>query len=412
MADRTRADDNTDLSVGDRIALWRGRSGLYQEEAAGLVGVSLSTWKKWEGGSRSVDSFTHLMAIARTLRVPDLRDLTGVPLPLSPGGEPRHEAVGPLRVALALHPVLLPASSPVELDDLADRVGRAWNGWEAASPWRCAATGVLLPDLVTEAAGALRSSSDQTRAARIAVSVYLLVREWTRLVGEHDLALLAAERGLSASELSDDPGCVAAAGRTMGAALSTRGEVIEAMRVVDATRAIVASDVAEPDAPAPLISAWGALHLTGAICAGRLDDRAGAREMFRTASAAAGRLGEDRNDWRLAFGPTNVAIHRAAYAAEIGQARTAVRTGSVLLAERAPTVERRVTHHQELAASHARLREDLPAVRELLVAESESPEQVFYSPRSRSVTRELITRESGETRSLLRPLAERLGVLA
>jgi transcriptional regulator with XRE-family HTH domain len=403
---------SAELSIGDRIRLHRNRAGLSQEEAAGLAGVGLSQWRKWEQNVRAVHSFAKLVDIAQALRVTDLRDLTGVPLPLTPGGEPRHEAVGPLRAALALHPVLLPAAAPVGLEALASRMRHAWTGWEAATPWRCGATGALLPDLVTDAAAAVRFGDDRPRAARLAVGVYLLVREWARLVGEHDLALLAGERGLTAAEHSDDPGCVAAAGRTMAAALSTRGQAAEALQVVEATRAVVAVDAASEHAPPELVSAWGALHLTGAIDAARLDDRAAAQEMLRRAAVAAARLGEDRNDWWLAFGPTNVAIHRVAYATELGQSRTVVRTGADLAVERAPTVERRVTHRLDVAAAHARLREDLPAVHSLLAGERESPEQVLYSPRARSVVRELLAREKPRTRPLLRPLAGRLGVLA
>lgn len=403
-------DVHTDLSIGDRIRLWRSRAGLTQQEAAGLAGVSASLWRKWEQNVRSVDSFSRLVDIARALRVRDLRDLTGLPLPLSPGGVPRHDAVGPVRLALARHPALR-LEPPPDLDQLTERVRAAWTGAQAASPWRYAATGALLPGLIADVEAAARADVDRRRAARLAGGAYLLVRAWAKWVGEHDLALLAAERSLAAAERTDDAALLAAAGWNMAQALSTRGDAPDVRQVVNDALGAVAADAGSENAPADLVSAVGALHLIGMVAAARLDERADARRALRAAAAAASRLGTDRNDWWLAFGPTNVAIHRTAYAVELGQARAAVRSGAAVAVGRSPSVERRVTHRLHLAGSHARLREDETAVRALLAAEAESPEQVAYSPRARSIVRELVARERPATRPLLRPLAGRLGVL-
>lgn len=411
-ADDTRLDGRTDLSVGDRIRLWRGRAGLTQEEAAGLAGVSVSLWRKWEQGVRAIPSFSRLVDVAQALGVDDLRHLTGLPLALTPGGQPRHEAVGPLRAAMARHPVLLPPAEMTDLDRLSRRVNAAWSAAQVASPWRYAHTGAVLPDLVVDVEAALRSGLDSRRAARLAGAVYLLARAWAKWVGEHDLAMLAAERTLSAAERTDDASLVAAAGWNMAQALSTRGDAEEARMVAHDALAAVAGDFATEQAPAELVSAWGALHLISMVAAVRLDDRSGAREELRQAGRAAARIGDDRNDWWLAFGPTNVAIHQVSYAVELGQSRTALRADRLLEVGRAPSVERRVTHRMDVGAAHTRLREDVSAVRTLVDAERESPEQLYYSPRARGVVRELLTRESADTRGLLRPLASRLGVLA
>lgn len=412
MPDDNGLDGRADLSIGDRIRLHRLRAGLTQEEAAGLAGVSLSLWRKWEQGSRSVDTFSRLVDIAQALRVDDLRHLTGLPLPMAPGGEPRHEAVGPLRAAIARHPVLRPAGPVPDLDQLDRRVQAAWSAAQAASPWRYAHTGAVLPELVVDAEAAARASLDPARAARLAGAVYLLARAWAKWVGEHDLALLAAERGLTAAERAADPALLAAAAWNMAQALSTRGEAEEAQLVVQDALTATAADVASEHAPPDLLSAWGALHLIGMVAAVRLDDRQAARDRLKSAGRAAARVRDDRNDWWLAFGPTNVLIHRVSYAVELGQSRTAIRSGVGLDLGRAPSVERRVSHRLDVGAAHARLREDVPAVRALVAAERESPEQLRYSPRARSVVRELLARESTDTRGLLRPLAGRLDVLA
>ncbi|HKT03148.1 MAG TPA: helix-turn-helix transcriptional regulator [Rugosimonospora sp.] len=71
-------------AIGQRIASHRARRGLTQEELTGLVGISLSMMKKIESGDRLVTKFSQLVQFAQVLRVKDLRELTGVPLPLMP----------------------------------------------------------------------------------------------------------------------------------------------------------------------------------------------------------------------------------------------------------------------------------------------------------------------------------------
>jgi transcriptional regulator with XRE-family HTH domain len=73
-------------AIGRRIASYRVRRGLTQDELAGLAGISLSMMKKIESGDRLVTRFSQLVNFAQVLRVKDLRELTGVPLPLMPDG--------------------------------------------------------------------------------------------------------------------------------------------------------------------------------------------------------------------------------------------------------------------------------------------------------------------------------------
>jgi anti-sigma-K factor RskA len=87
------------------------------------------------------------------------------------------------------------------------------------------------------------------------------------------------------------------------------------------------------------------------------------------------------------------------------------RVGAVNAA-RAPSVERRVSHRLDVAHSYTRLRDDLPALHALVAAEQESPEQVVFSVTARAAVREMLRRENAATRLLLRPLADRIGVLA
>src|SRR5947207_10482240 len=98
-------------AIGQRIATHRARRGLTQDELAGLVGISLSLMKKIESGDRPVTKFSQLVLFAQALRVKDLRDLTGVPLPLLPDGSRRHPAAEAVRAALMER--RLPSAAPV-----------------------------------------------------------------------------------------------------------------------------------------------------------------------------------------------------------------------------------------------------------------------------------------------------------
>jgi len=95
-----------------------------------------------------------------------MRHLTGQPYALAPGGEPHHEAVGPLRAALARHPALAGRDSPAHTDRLEDRLNRAWVAAQAASPWRYAETGAVPPDLVLDVEAAIRGFDDGVMRAR------------------------------------------------------------------------------------------------------------------------------------------------------------------------------------------------------------------------------------------------------
>src|SRR5215468_5621170 len=253
-----------DLSIGERIRMHRRRRGLTKDEAAGLIGVSVSLLRKWESGARAVGQFSQIIAIARALRITDLRDLTGQPLVLGPNGQPRHEAVAALRPALVRHLSLLPTSDPPpDIGELERKVERVWDAAQAPSPWRYAHTGAMLPEIVTEAERAVRAYDDEDlrRALLVAGKVYLLARSWCNWVGEHDLALLCAERALGVAEKGSDAALLGATAWTMAHALSIRGETTESRAVAGDGIRLLAEDVRSANAPPELLSAWGALHL-------------------------------------------------------------------------------------------------------------------------------------------------------
>jgi hypothetical protein len=121
------------------------------------------------------------------------------------------------------------------------------------------------------------------------------------------------------------------------------------------------------------------------MAAARTEDRATTRDFLAEADRAAQQLGVDANHMWTAFGPTNVAIHRVATAAELGDMQVAVDLGPQIDTSNLP-VERRTRHNLEVArALSSRNRID-EALAMILEAEAWAPEQV----RSHYLARELV----------------------
>jgi hypothetical protein len=131
------------------------------------------------------------------------------------------------------------------------------------------------------------------------------------------------------------------------------------------------------------------------IAAARQDDRVAVRQLFGEARATADRLGQDRNDFWTAFGPTNVALHEVSTAVELGDAGEVVRKGEALDPSRFPPglLGRRAQVFIDLARGYTQQRKDAAAVNMLLEAERIAPEAVRYQVIVKEMLRELLRRE-------------------
>jgi hypothetical protein len=111
------------------------------------------------------------------------------------------------------------------------------------------------------------------------------------------------------------------------------------------------------------------------MTAARMRDRASARTQLDQAHHAANALGRDANLLWTAFGPTNVAIHEVAVAAELGDFQRAAVLGEPINVAPMP-MERQVRHRLEVARAlhfQDRQRDSLSLV---LQAETKAPDQV------------------------------------
>ncbi|WP_289479241.1 hypothetical protein, partial [Klebsiella pneumoniae] len=103
------------------------------------------------------------------------------------------------------------------------------------------------------------------------------------------------------------------------------------------------------------LSVLGSLHLVLALVHARSGLRAEAREEIQKARVIAAEIGEDRNDFNLEFGPTNVEIQAVSTAIDLGDAGEALDIGLAIDAE-SLSPERQGRLLMDLGRAHAQRR--------------------------------------------------------
>ncbi|HEV2783081.1 MAG TPA: helix-turn-helix transcriptional regulator [Actinophytocola sp.] len=396
------------LPPGERIRLYRRRVGLTQEQCAQLKGCTVSAWRKWESGERQVASFSDWIEIARILRVRDLYKLTGLPVGELPEEPTEHDTVPAIRAAMvSFNPVL---TDEPNVRRLGEAVETAWDIWQDRRPFT--QLGTMLPGLITEVRATIPvvDGPDRDQLLRTASMLYFLTRAFTKRVGAHDVSLLAADRAMAAAIKADDLDYRAAAAWNVGMILAEQGHTEEVAELARDAAAMLEPTL--PSAPLERMSIFGALHLLRAMQFARLGDEHGVVQALEIADRAAAKVGDLRNDFRTVFGPTNVGIYRVWLAVELSKPGEAIRAAQQCDVTALPSVERRFSYFVELARAYSVRGEDVAAVHMLLRAERESAEELRFNVDVRAMVREQLRRENSLTRTELRPLADRMGVLS
>lgn len=403
----------SDMSTGERIAAWRVYRGMTQEACAGLVGKSLSWWKKVEAGVRHVEKLTDLITIGQVLRVANLADLTGMAtFSLAVDATGDHPMLPPVKAAFNA----IPPTGTVEPSDSGDlrrRVDAGWNIWHTSAHFHTR-IGESIPKLVEDAERLpLTGSSAECRAAyRLRADCYDLVRGWLRKVCAYDLARIAAERQLQSALRADDPvrTGLAAFGLTGVLAFQHPEEGLEvsmgAIRMLDPQL-----DVDAPD-QRDRIGVWGALNLSASIAAARSGEDGRAWGFLDHAEEAATRLGPDYWCPATVFGEANVAAYAVAIPVELGKSKTAVTTAERRFDPTAlPSVERRARSLVDVARGYASRRDDVAAMKFFEMALHESVEEVRNCIVAHSAIQEMLRRDKRAISHELRMLARQVGVL-
>lgn len=377
------------LTVGERVARLRRQRGLSQEALAGLVARTPDWLGKVENNRLQLDKMSVIQLLADALDV-SFGVLVGEPSLVEWTADSGRRTLPGLRAALLdCHLVAgLPRPQPADsmamsVDQLARQVADVWEAFQAS---RFAYVTSVAPVVLDRVRGAVdhRSGSERKQARALLALTYQAVAVTLTKFGEHDLAWIAAERGLTHAELADDPVVRVSLMRAVTHSMLSTGRYHSAVAFTHdaANFACDALDLDQPDSQ----SVYGALFLAGAMAAARDDDRSTTQTFLREASDVAAQLHTDANHLWTAFGPTNVAMHAVSTAVELGDIQTAVDLGPTVNTADLPT-ERRTRHALEVARALSAWNRRDQALDTLLEAERHAPEQV----RCHFITRKLLT---------------------
>src|SRR5262245_41989332 len=322
--------DVDELPIGRRVAYWRGRRRMSQQVFADRLGKSKSWVDKVERGVRRLDKFSVVYDIADVLQV-DVQLLLGKDpdrRPDSVNGVDQIE-VEEIRAALERYDQIsaffYTPPEPPAMPEMRKAGHPAWGTYQHA---KYGVLARMLPKLLrdAQAADAAHHNPDDSQGtAHLLGQVYQIASSALRKLGEHELAWLAADRSIAVSQRANDPLLAGTATYRCGIALLALGRFRASLEV----NVNVANRLApvEGETPCPKrLSVYGMLLLQAAMAAARIGDSASVRDLIRAADDAAHALGGEFNHYWTSFGPTNVQLHRAAAAVELGEGRLAVET--------------------------------------------------------------------------------------
>ncbi|MFI6762714.1 helix-turn-helix domain-containing protein [Micromonospora sp. NPDC050417] len=403
--------DDAELPIGRRVAYWRGRRKMSQQVFADRLGKSKSWVDKIERGARRLDKFSVLHDMAAVLQL-SVDMLIGQPATTSAVQADAVE-LDDLRLALTHY---APAAylgdrrQPAGLlSDLTKSVSHAWLTYQHG---RYDILTRALPGLLRDAhaADAYYSGDSGERAASLLGQVYQITSSALRKLGAYDLARLSAERSITIAVRQGDA-LLAGTGTTRFAnALLAEGQVRSALEANVATAHRLAPD-GTTWADADRVSVYGSLLLQGAMAAAHLGDSTSVRELLGEAKSAADTLGSDQNRYWTSFGPTNVELHRAAAAVELGDGSRARAIHASLTWRQLGALmpERRAQHLLDQARAHI-LSGDMAGAGEALIeADRLAPSDIRNRPAAQDVMVTILRRTPGSPPTLVAELADRMG---
>ncbi|MFJ5877928.1 helix-turn-helix domain-containing protein [Streptomyces sp. NPDC093088] len=397
---------------GARVADLREQRGLTQKQLAAEIGRTASWLSQVERGIQPVNRLDVLRLLADGLGV-SVQELRADAPTQTPAEEPVIELPNDLdqaRLVISGHPVpevvLDPAGpGPANVEELQRAVDRVWELTHANEFAELSSTlGPLVPRI--ERAARTAPPEDRGRLWGLLSRTYQALAAAFVRQDEADAAWVAADRAIRAAEESGNTLEVFASVFRLSQAFVRLKHLDQAEH--SATTALNALErhyreaAGEPEA----LSVIGALHLALALIHARAGDRTRARQEMKRAREVAARLGEDRNDFNLEFGPTNVEIQAVSIAVELGDAGEAIEVGTELDTS-SLSLERRARLKMDLGRAYAQRRQVGEALGALLEAEDLSPDLIHTHVAARETIRDLLLFAGRATPPELKELADR-----
>ncbi|MGH8908800.1 MAG: helix-turn-helix domain-containing protein [Egibacteraceae bacterium] len=392
--------------IGENIGRLRRLADLTQEELAEKAGVSVDLIRRLEQSSRLSARITSLHRVANAVDVP-LSVLLAQPNVLRPS-EREHEEGGVLMVRQALTPAEKPiprTDEEPELLSVAELRRSAQQGWRLYRSGKFSALTVLLPELIIAGELTTQELTGEEQAAAFAVlaNIYQIAASLVTQLSHDDLGYVAAQKAITAGGRSNDPNLRAVTVSTLSFVLLRQGRLAEAEQI-----ALDTANDSEPSfakATPVELSAWGLLLWMGMTAASRNDKPAQAADLLSLMQAVAHRVGEDRYDYSMVFGPTMVAMQAVGLALERGDSGQALQLAQQV--PKAGNVPLTSKTRYLLDVAHAQCLENrnADALTSLLKVRESAAEWMRYQVLAREIARALLTKQT-TTRSRLPGLRE------
>jgi len=357
--------------TGARIKRLRLERHLTQQALADLAQIPYNTLTKTEQGKLPASPYL-VGRVSRALRV-EVATIIGQPYAAELRADDLDVLLQPIREALDVFD--LGADPEIKPRPLQLLHHDAESMLAAVRAGEIKQVAGQLPGLLLEATTAAHEA-ETTEGWLLLASTYRTAYDVASKLGFGDLATIAlarmdwaAQRGSSA--------VVGAMGRYMRALTYLRaGQYRTGDRLIQVGLGVL--EQADPSRERDVLT--GQLHLGAAVMAGRAQNRSAAEGYLAEADRIAGQTGEAVKVHWLAFGPTNVAVHRVSVLAELDEYGAAADAGTGMVIPQEYPVSRQSHHFAELARAQMWTGQLDDAFRNLMRARKAAPQQAKYHP--------------------------------
>ncbi|RIV39813.1 helix-turn-helix domain-containing protein [Micromonospora radicis] len=402
-------DSLPELTFGQRLKVYRERSGKSRTVLGGLVGRS-AEWVKAVETDRILPPRIHMLdRIARALKI----DVSALAAELGDRSAvvngPEHPAL--LTVRAALNHIALPNDTPPEsLSGLRERLAAGWRARHQAADHRTVLGG-LLPGLLRDGQRAvLAYEGDQRREAQALWAETLgLAQMFVAYQPAAELLWRVTDRAMVAAQESGDPEAIARAGWFLCQVHRESGDWDTAMRLT--LEVLSALEPRAADGSTNLLALWGALNFEAAYTSARAGEEGRAWRYWDRADQVAQRLPEGFYQAQTSFSRVIMGAHAVTVAVELQQSGEAVRQARRHDASAIPSRPRRARHLIEVARAYYGKDDKEATVATLRQAYESAPETIRFNGYARQITMDLLDGPRS-TRDAARDLATKVGLVS
>ncbi|MEU7954255.1 helix-turn-helix transcriptional regulator [Micromonospora chalcea] len=402
-------DSLPELTFGQRLKVYRERSGKTRAVLGGLVGRS-AEWVKAVETDRILPPRIHMLdRIARALKV-DVSALAGELSDRSAVvNGPEHPALASVRDAVN-RVVLADDAESESLAGLRERLAVAWRARHQASDHRTVLGG-LLPRLLhdVQRAALQYEGVERRHAQSLLAETFGLTQMFLAYQPAAELLWRVADRAMVAAQDSGDPEAVALAAWFLCQVHRDAGDWDTAMAVTHDV--LSALEPRAADAGPNLLALWGALNFEAAYTAARAGEEGRAWRYWDRANLVAQRLPEGFYQPQTSFSRVIMGAHAVTVAVELQKSGEAVRQARRHDSAAIPSRPRRARHLIEVARAHYGKDDKEAAVTTLRHAYESAPETIRFNGYARQITLDLLDGPRS-TRDDARDLAVKVGLLS